>query len=413
MLKTELLELIANGENSGVEFKRDDCRPEELAIEIVALANHKGGIILLGVEDDGTTSGIRKDRLEEWVMNIFSDKVHPWILPYYEEIKIDDSTRVAAISLSQGISKPYVLRHSGREEIYIRIGSTSRRATREQQARLFATGGLLHSELLPVSGSGFDSLDVYRLTDYINNIIGDTAKPGNDEEWIKRLTGMGLMSENEHIPPCCTIAGLVIFGLRPRSILKQAGIRVTVYKGTEKDYATKLDKVLDGSIVGLWEHEAGKGRVMIGDGLIEHFIDMIEPYISNDTLEEGDIRRERKYIYPLEAIREIIVNALVHRDWTRSVDIEVSIYADRMEIISPGGLQNSMTIEKMLAGQRSHRNPVLVETTRDYGYMEARGMGIRKKVLPLIREASGRDPEFIETDDYLKTILFPLAAINR
>src|SRR5690554_4954451 len=142
MLKTELLEIIVNGENSGGEFKRDDVRPEQLAKEVVALANYQGGLVLLGVEDDGTVSGTQRANLEEWVMNVFQDKIHPMILPYYEEIKLDDDMLVAAISFPIGISKPYVVRHGGKEEIYIRVGSTSRLATREQQMRLFELGGM-------------------------------------------------------------------------------------------------------------------------------------------------------------------------------------------------------------------------------------------------------------------------------
>ncbi len=83
MLKSELLEIIANGENSGVEFKRDDIRPEQLAKEIVAMANFQGGRIILGVEDDGTISGLQRDNTEEWVMNVISSKIHPLILPFY------------------------------------------------------------------------------------------------------------------------------------------------------------------------------------------------------------------------------------------------------------------------------------------------------------------------------------------
>ena len=140
MLKSELLEIIANGENSGVEFKRDDIREEQLAKEVVAMANFQGGKLLLGVEDDGTVSGILRPKLEEWVMNVMQAKIHPMILPFYEEIKLDEGKTVAVITFPQGISKPYVLRDRGKEEIYIRVGSTSRLATREQQMRLFELG---------------------------------------------------------------------------------------------------------------------------------------------------------------------------------------------------------------------------------------------------------------------------------
>ena len=82
MTKSDLLELISNGENSGVEFKSDDLRPEKIAKEVVAMANLRGGRILLGVEDDGTITGIRRPDLETWVMDtVFGRKVHPMILP--------------------------------------------------------------------------------------------------------------------------------------------------------------------------------------------------------------------------------------------------------------------------------------------------------------------------------------------
>jgi len=117
------------------------------------------------------------------------------------------------------------------------------------------------------------------------------------------------------------------------------------------------------------------------------------------------MRKATHMKYPWEAIRETVINALVHRDWTQSVDIEVALYSDRMEITSPGKLPNSMTIEKMLAGQRTPRNPLIVEIMRDYGYVDARGMGVRTKVVPLMKQMNNREPQYILTEDYLKAIL--------
>ena len=255
MLKSELLEIIANGENSGVEFKRDDLRPEQLAKEIVALANFQGGKLLLGVEDDGTISGIQRDNLETWVMDtVFGRYVHPMILPYYEELELDEGKRVAVITLTQGTAKPYVLRNNNREEIYIRVGSTSRLASREQQVRLFESGGMLHSEVLPVSGSGLEDLDQSRLTDYLINIIGDLTIPKSNEYWEQRLKGLGLMVERaESDSAVCTIAGLVLFGRSPRRILRHAGVRWMSFIGDEKEYQAEDDTVLDGPLIALWE----------------------------------------------------------------------------------------------------------------------------------------------------------------
>jgi len=406
MTKSELLELIANGENSGVEFKRDDIRPEQLAKEVVALANFQGGKIILGVEDDGTITGIQREDLEPWVMDtVFGRYVHPMILPFYEEIQVDDEHRVAVISLTQGTAKPYVVRHNDREDIYVRVGSVSRRATREQQERLFALGGMLHAELLPVSGSGLGDLCHERLTDYLTAVVGDREPPASDSAWEKRLCGLGFMVEREDDMPVCTIAGLVLFGHAPRRLLSQAGIRWMAFDGKDKTYKALDDRLIDGPMVALWREDNGN-RELAENGLIENFIDATRPFLSEETEPLGEtMRRERHWHYPLDALREAIVNALAHRDWTRYEEIEISRYSDRLKVISPGALQNSMTVEKMIAGQRSPRNPLVVEVLRDYGYVDARGMGVRNKIIPLVRESSGAEPVFQATEDYLKLII--------
>lgn len=404
MLRSELSEILVNGENSGVEFKRDDIRPEQLAKEIVALANLQGGRILLGVEDDGTISGIQRPQLQEWVLNVFRDKVHPQILPFYEEIQVDDK-RVAVVSLSQGISKPYVLRHNSREDIYVRMGDRSELATREQQARLFAAGGLLHTEVMPVSGTSLDYLDLARLEDYLRNVLRDPEVPSSPLEWKVRLQGMGFLTQGHEESPVCTVAGLLLFGIAPRRVLRQSGLRVLVFAGQDKQYQAILDSVVDGPLVGRWAMVAGQ-RVLVDEGLVEKFASRVEPYLKLDGAEVNDgFRREPQWLYPRDAVREALVNALIHRDWTRSVDIEIGFYADRLEINSPGAMQNSMTIEKMKAGQRSPRNPILVEVMRDYGYMDARGMGVRTKIIPLMRSQNGTEPLFELTEDHLRTTL--------
>jgi len=405
MLKSELLEIIANGENSGIEFKRDDIRPEQLAKEVVALANFQRGRILLGVEDDGVLSGIRRPNLEEWVMNVFRDLVHPMLLPFYEEVQIDPQKRVAVISFPAGVSKPYVLRHKGSEDIYIRVGTTSRLASREQQARLFSIGGLLHPELMPVAGTDLRSLDRARLIDYLSDVIDDPDVPASEAEWEARAQGLGLLVPSETGPAICSVAGLVLFGINARRYLRQAGLRVIVFSGLEKEYQAELDVTLDAPLVGRWERTA-EGRQMADQGLVERFMDQISPFISSNAAEPDEqLRLNKHWHYPVEAIREVVLNALTHRDWTRNIEVEIVAYADRLEVVSPGSLPNSMTIEKMKAGQRSPRNTIITEIMRDYGYVDARGMGVRRKVIPLMKARNHSEPVFEATDDYLKIIL--------
>ncbi|MCY4300116.1 MAG: putative DNA binding domain-containing protein [Aestuariivita sp.] len=407
MIRSELLELIANGENSGVEFKRDDLRPEQMAKEVVALANFQGGRILLGVDDDGTLTGIQRVDLERWVMDtVFARYVHPMIIPFYEEVQADEQNRVAVITVSRGVSKPYVVRSRDREDIYIRVGSTSRLATREQQARLYALGGMLHAELLPVSGSGLQDLSLDRLKDYLSTFVGDKILPTNDEEWRKRLCGLGFMVERIDGPAVCTIAGLVPFGHAPRRLLRQAGVRWLAFEGEDKAYKALDDRMIDGALVALWKTDEKGNRERLESGLIDKLADAMQLFVTEESNNvDISMRRERRWLYPVEALREAIVNALVHRDWTRYEEIEVVRYAHRVEVLSPGALQNSMTVEKMIAGQRSPRNPLIVEVLRDYGYVDARGMGVRNKIIPLLLQHNGTEPEFIATEDHLRLVL--------
>lgn len=147
---------------------------------------------------------------------------HP---PFYEEVLFDEQKRVAIITVAQGTAKPYVLRHNGREEIYVRVGSTSRLATPEQQARLFASGGLLHAEVMPVSGTGLADLSAERLSDYLANRVGDQELPSSASAWEQRLEGLSMMTPQPGTAPLCSIAGLALFGHNPRRGLPQSGIR--------------------------------------------------------------------------------------------------------------------------------------------------------------------------------------------
>jgi ATP-dependent DNA helicase RecG len=416
VLKTDLLQLIANGENSGVEFKSvknvkgDEIRAETLGKAIVALANLRGGVVLLGVDDDGTVSGIQPTRhgtLERWVMDtVLGHYVHPAIIPFYEEVVLDAGLRVAVITVTQGTQKPYVLRSNGREEVYVRVGAISKLATRDQQAQLFASGGMLHSEVLPVSGSSLADLDRDRLSDYLVTMAGDPVPPATEPEWEQRLLGLGFLASVPDREPVCTMAGLVLFGRSPRRTMRQAGVRWMSFAGTEMDYQAQDDLILDGPLVALWRGGDGQPRERVEDGLLERVLSRMGPFIAlpQPELQDG-LRRESQPRYPPEAIREALLNALVHRDWTRSTQVEIVNYRDRLEVTSPGRLQNSMTVDKVLAGQRSARNGIIVDVMRDYGYVDHRGMGVRRKIVPQTRALTGQDARFEETDDYFRVTL--------
>jgi ATP-dependent DNA helicase RecG len=296
MLNAELLELIANGENSGLEFKRDDVRPEQVAKEIVALANFQGGRLLLGVEDDGAITGLSRPDAERWIMDVVVGRhVHPMILPYYEEVVLDGGLRVGVVTVEAGVAKPYVLRHNDREDIYVRAGSTSRLASREQQARLFASGALLHAEAIAVSGTRLDDLNVERLTSYLVDHIKDLEAPQSSTQWEERLRGLGLMTATPDRRTACSIAGLVLFGRNPRRALPQAGIRWMAFAGDAKDYKAIDDVIFDGPLVALTRANRAGGTEVLEPGLLERVVDRMTPFVSEEDATVGEgLRRERR-----------------------------------------------------------------------------------------------------------------------
>ncbi len=268
---------------------------------------------------------------------------------------------------------------------------------------------MLHTELLPVPGSGLGHLSLERLKEYLSMIVGDDTLPTDKDEegWERRLLGLGFMVGREDGSPLCSIAGLVLFGHAPRRLLFQAGIRWMAFEGGSKSYKALDDRLIDGPCVTLGNASRHGGRSVAGSGLIEGVVGAMRPFVMEESAEMGtSMRREHRWLYPVEVLREAIVNAIAHRDWTRHEEIEIVRYMDRLEVLGPGALQNSMTVEKMIAGQRSPRNPLIVEVLRDYGYVDARGMGVRNKIIPLLRECNGTEPEFVATDDHLRVIMF-------
>ena len=148
---------------------------------------------------------------------------------------------------------------------------------------MFAFGGMLHAELLPMSGSGFRDLSRDRLEDHLTGIVGNSEAPSSEDEWGERLCGLGFLTEREDGPPVCTIAGLVLFGRKPRRLLRQAGVRWMAFEGDDKAYRALDDRVVDGPLVALFSGCAGAGRQMLEEGLIERLEGAMQPFVSQET----------------------------------------------------------------------------------------------------------------------------------
>jgi len=399
MNRSDLYELIRNGENSEVEFKRDDVRPEKLAIEMAALLNLEGGHILLGVEDDGIVRGLTRTakEAEEWVMNIAQNNLQPPAIPVWRIIKLDDPEKiVGVIRLSADApDKPYKAKRGSHWVTFMRIGSISREATREQEMRLYQASQLLQFNLKRVMNAGLEDLDLNLLQNYFCEILQRDAPVMEDRKgWRNLLSRLDILSEVEG-NTFATVAGLLLFGNAPNRWLPQAGITAMAYPGVEKDYETVDEEEIRGPLVS----SRSKTGAFLEKGVIDRCVDFVARNMGNEAwLENG--RRIRRTALPMDAVRETVVNAVAHRDYTLyGTDIELSLYQNRLEIISPGRLPNGVTVAKMKEGARVTRNDLLKNILRDYDYIEHRGMGVRRKIIASMRRHNGSEPDLIEEDD--------------
>ena len=397
MNSPELNELIRHGENSGVEFKRDEIHPDELAKELSAMLNFEGGKILLGVEDDGSITGLAgsREEAEERVMNIARQNLQPGIIPSWSCITPDDGKVVGVVELpADGPSKPYKARRGKAWVTFIRVGTTSREATRHEEARLYQASRLIRYDISPVPDTGLDRLDLDRIENYFRVILQRDAPAVEDSEaWHQILVNIDLLTESGRAT-VATVAGMLIFGENPNRRLPQAGITATAFPGQEKDYDTIDEELIRGPLVSLL---SAKKRP-VEKGVIDRAVDFVERNMGTSAWLEGG-RRRRKKALPKDAIRESIVNAVVHRDYTLiGTDIEISLYQDRFEVISPGRLPNGVNVEKMKEGLRAARNEQLKEILRDYGYVEHLGMGVRNRIIGSMRVHNGTEPDLIEDE---------------
>ncbi len=399
MDKNQLFEIINNGENSKVEFKDERSHNDSIAKEVVALSNFKGGIIIFGIDDNKNIIGIREKKFEERIMNIFAEKVFPRIIPEYEEMIIDDR-KIAIVNMDMTADKPYYTIVNNKKVYYIRFGSTSREAAREELLRLFQSSGRVHYELTPVYQAGIRNLNFYKLHHYLTHIRNIDIEFSQINESISLLRNLEILSDdNEDVSP--TLCGLLLFGIDVKKFLYQSGITAVKFKGNNKDYTANRAE-FTGSLIPLFD-ETSK---IIEPGIIEKSMDFIKANIEYESHIENVVRVDT-YSYSLEAIREVLVNAVCHRDYSiTGSDILVSIFKNRIEVTSPGSLPNSININKIKHGCRYYRNQNIVNFMKDYNYIEKNGLGIPNKIIKLSREKSGKEPEFNEEGEYFKVTLF-------
>ncbi len=208
--------------------------------------------------------------------------------------------------------------------------------------------------------------------------------------WTELLVNTWFLDEDDPHP--ATVAGLLLFGANPSRHLPHAKIDTVAFFGPRKDHKPRERRMLRGPLVPL----VGTGGALLEPGMVEQAMEFVRRNVEAVRPQDG-VRREERWDFPPDAVREAIVNAVVHRDYRLSgTDIELSVYSDRLEVVSPGRLPNGITPERMRAGCRSARNELLKDVMRDYGYLEHMSMGVSRKIVRGMREHNGTEPELVE-----------------
>lgn len=386
MDQNKLLEIIKNGESSGVEFKEFLTDTDNLAQEIVAFLNMKGGLVLIGVADDGSITGAVDD-IEETIMNVCRSKVQPSIIPFYEKNVFDGKT-IVILTIPQGIDKPYCFFKSDRKTYYIRVGTTKREATREELRRLYQESALIHYDTLPVHNSLPADLNAGQIEEYFTVYRQMNFVHFSEEEKTRLLINAGLLVNTDK-NMVCSVGALLLFGKEPDKFLYQSGITFAHYKSADVS-----DELVD--------------RKAFNKTLVENIQNVCDAVKFNTIASSKitGIKREDEIVFPEKAVREAVVNACVHRDYTIfGAKIRVLLFNDRLVVRSPGLPPNTLTIENMKIGYPVHRNPLLVKFISDYPFFEGLGRGV-PMIIKVMKEASGKEPDIRKEGEEIVVTLY-------
>lgn len=374
---------IRTPEGKTLEFKRDLSSPTRTLRTIVAFANSAGGKLVIGVRDDGTVIGVT-DALaeEEHIASLIADRISPQLVPAIDLVTIGEAT-ILVVDVPLSTRRPHFMADQGSEDgVYVRLGSTTRKADPALVAELERNARGVAFEDFPEPSASLDDLDLKALS--------QLRRRRTDVDDLVAL-GLAVKQGSEIVP---THAGLLAACTDPTRFLPSAWVQCGRLRGAsgtdifdQIEIHGPMPKAVD--------------RVM--EFLLKH---------AYKTAVFGEVRRRDSYSIPVEAIREVVVNALVHANYAeRGTPIRVGFYDDRIQVDSPGLLLPGMTVQSMRRASRL-RNPSLARIFREAGIMEQWGTGVQR-VYDQIAAAGLPEPRVEEVMDRLRfTVYVPSHAPN-
>lgn len=367
---------LTNGRDASFDWLPSDAARESVAEKLMAFANTRsGGQLLIGVDHEGTLLGVSDSEAAlDRALSAALTLTPPLILPLPRVVNVE-SRHAVLVTVPAGMSHVYSL--NGR--YLVRDGGMSIPLTPPAMRRLLIERGDITYEAEPAREATRLDLDWERATQYAASI----GEADVEQALIKR--GCLVREDNRVVP---THAGILLFGRDPRRFVRGAEITAVRFAGEAMGDTFTRDDI---------------------SGTLPEQIKRSETFL-RDTLRKGvtlggAMARSEQYEYPLEAVRELVVNAVAHRDYSIQGDgIRLYVFKDRMEITSPGRLPGPVTIAN-IKDERFSRNPALVQVLADLRYIERLGYGV-DRVIELTRQHGLPEPVFSETDGGFKVTIY-------
>lgn len=376
--------LYPEPESSTVEWKRDLPQNDQLIKVAIGFCNQFGGKIVIGVDDEGEISGVADDKIEqllEFVDKAIYEATSPSIIPRVY-IQRFESKAVVVIEIAPGMNKPYYRSSEGVEKgTYIRLGRSTLKATKEIIEELQWQSRGIDYECLPLRRATIEDLDKTKIKSFLEN-----RKHKDHAKFTDHLLKAFDLIVDEQTGAFPTIAGILLFGHTPQRYVSEAMIICSHFLGTSgRDTLATVD--CEGTLFEQFNQAYG--------------------FILSRLYRSFKIRgpkREEILEIPEAAIREALLNALVHRNYHIKGPIKIAIYDDRVEFFSPGQFPGPMKVDHLKMGITYLRNPVICKIFREAGYIEKLGTGLLT-IFSSYEERKLKTPELIEGENYVKCIL--------
>jgi len=335
----ELLEIIQKGESSYVQFKERIKDAHSISQEMVAFANFKGGTIVIGVNDKtGELNGLSFKEIQkhnEMLVNAASNNIKPSLFITTEQVSINNEILIIA-KIPEGTNKPYKDKTG---IIWIKNGSDKRRVTsNEELVRLLQESKSIFADEQIIPNTSFSEFDIDKFKIYLKKRYDKSVEEYDIE--IKQLAvNSNLIKDNN-----LTLTGLLLFGKNPQKLRPLFSVQCVAFADNSIETTNFIDKepIFEGDLKTIFD----KSIAFINRNLTKKQTD--KSFNSQTELE-----------IPYEVFEELIVNALIHRNYFINSSIKIFIFPNRIEIISPGVLPNSLTIENIKNGISIPRNPTL------------------------------------------------------